>query len=140
MPVGCKHLLSIRIVTHMARKHIITILLVEPEMPEGISARKLVVETAKHNVISAYGGREGLQMFRRFPEVDAVVIHSELEDMRCDDVARSVREQDKDIPIVVLSARAQTCSSPPVDEVLPSHEPKALLEYLAEKLGATTKN
>lgn len=30
--------------------------MIEPEMPESVSARKLVLETAKHNVITAYGG------------------------------------------------------------------------------------
>lgn len=124
----------------MARKHVITILLIEPEMPEGVSARKLVVETANHNVISAYGGHEGLQLFDRFPKVDAVIIHSELADMRCDDVADEVRARDSRIPIAVLSARAQTCSGPAVNQILPSHEPEAMLDYFVEKLGASTTN
>ncbi|HKR31715.1 MAG TPA: hypothetical protein VJT08_14635 [Terriglobales bacterium] len=124
----------------MARKHIITVLLIEPEMPEGVSARKLVVETAKHNVLSAYGGREGLYLFERFPQVDAVVIHSELSDIRCDEVAAQVRAKDKRIPIVVLSPSAQACASPAVNHTLPSHEPKALLEYFADHLGASTRN
>lgn len=124
----------------MARKHVLTVLLIEPEMPEGVSARKLVVETAKHNVISAYGGREGLQLFDRFPKVDAVIIHSELADMRCDDVADRVRAQDSRIPIVVLSPSGHTCTTASVNQTLPSHEPKALLDYLADHLGASTRN
>lgn len=124
----------------MARKHVLTVLLIEPEMPEGVSARKLVVETAKHNVISAYGGREGLQLYDRFPAVDAVIIHSEVSDMRCEAVARRVRGKNSKIPIVVLSPSGQTCSVPSVNETLPSHEPKALLDYFAEHFGASTKN
>lgn len=124
----------------MARKHVLTILLIEPEMPEGVSARKLVVETAKHNVISAYGGREGLQLFDRFPKVDAVIIHSEISDMRCEAVAKRVRGEDREIPIVVLSPSGQGCAAPSVNQTLPSHEPKALLDYFAEHFGASTKN
>ena len=124
----------------MARTHVLTVLLIEPEMPEGVSARKLVVETAKHNVISAYGGREGLQLYDRFPKVDAIIIHSEISDMRCEDVARRVRAQDSKIPIVVLSPSGQTCSVRSVNETLPSHEPKALLDYFAEHFGVSTKN
>ena len=129
-----------RIVTFMARKHIITVLLIEPEMPESVSARKLVVETAKHNVLSAYGGREGLDLFQRFPNVDAVIIHSELADMRCEDVAKQVRTRDNKIPIVVLSPSAQTCTSPAVNHTLPSHEPKAMLDYFVEYLGGSITN
>jgi CheY-like chemotaxis protein len=134
-------LLPLRSISNsMARKHIITILLIEPEMPEGVSARKLVVETAKHNVISAYGGVEGLKMFARFPKVDAVVIHSDLKDMACDDVAQQIRAKDKKIPIAALSPNAQGCKAPAVNRTLSSHEPKALLDYLANDLGAETSN
>ena len=108
-------------------------------MPEGVSARKLVVETAKHNVISAYGGKEGLQLFERFPRVDAAVIHSELPDMGCDEVAEKVRSRDSGIPIVVLSPNTHTRCSRVVDLTLPSHEPTALLEFL-ETLVPTAKN
>ena len=47
-----------------------TFLIVEVEPPEGISARKLVLETAKHNVITAYSAHEGLELFHRFPAID----------------------------------------------------------------------
>jgi len=32
----------------------LVVLMMEEEQPEGLSARKLVVETAKHNVLTAY--------------------------------------------------------------------------------------
>jgi len=124
----------------MARNHVITILLIEPEMPEGVSARKLVVETARHNVISAYGGLEGLNLFNRFPKVDAVIIHSQLEDISCDDVARQIRAKSAKVPIAALSPSAQACKSPAVNRTLESHEPQALLDYLAREFGAPTKN
>lgn len=45
----------------------LVVLMIEAEQPEGISSRKLVVETAKHNVITAYNPETGLKLLRRFP-------------------------------------------------------------------------
>jgi hypothetical protein len=54
--------------------------MVEVEQPEGISARKLILETARHNVITAYTGKGALELLRRFPNVDVAVVHTEQED------------------------------------------------------------
>jgi len=58
----------------------LVVLMVEVEQPEGISARKLILETARHNVITAYTGKGALELLRRFPNVDVAVVHTELED------------------------------------------------------------
>lgn len=42
-------------------------LVIECEYPGNISARKLVIETAKMNVISCYSCAEGIATLRRFP-------------------------------------------------------------------------
>jgi hypothetical protein len=39
----------------------------EMEPPEGLSARKLVLETGKFNVITAYSVAEALQTLATFP-------------------------------------------------------------------------
>ena len=96
----------------MAREHVGTILMIEPEMPESVSARKLVVETAKHNVITAYGGIEGLALIARFPTVDAIFLHSELSDYDCAGVARQIRAMHETIPIVILSPTGHTRCPP----------------------------
>ena len=38
----------------------LVVLMIETEQPEALSARKLVVETAKHNVLTAYDAQSGL--------------------------------------------------------------------------------
>ena len=124
----------------MAREYIGTILMVEPEMPESVSARKLVVETAKHNVITAYGGIEGLPLLKRFPAVDAVFLHSELNDYDCAKVAKQIRAANPTIPIVVLSPTGHTRCGPEISDVLPSHEPNRILDYLAERLPLSRTN
>ena len=49
-------------------------IVIDTEHASSISTRKLVLETAKYNVITAYSCKEGLLMLRRFPGVDAVVM------------------------------------------------------------------
>jgi DNA-binding response OmpR family regulator len=124
----------------MVRKHIVTVLMIEPEMPEGVSARKLVVETAKHNVITGYEGKEGLALFHKFPKVDVVFVHSELPGRDCEKIVKEIRRLDMKIPIVVLSPTGQARCSARIDQVLPSHEPKIILDYLAERLGLSVSN
>jgi hypothetical protein len=41
--------------------------MVEVEQPEGIPARKLILEAARHNVITGYNGKDALELLRRFP-------------------------------------------------------------------------
>ena len=122
----------------MPREHVGTVLMIEPEMPESVSARKLVLETAKHNVITAYGGIEGLALFGRFPNVDAVFLHSELNDYDCANVAKQIRDMHGTIPIVILSPTGHTRCGSEITEVLSSHEPQLLLDYLAKRLGLPT--
>ena len=58
-------------------------LVVDREHAGSISTRKLVIETAKLNVITAFSGREALETLARFPKVDAVVLDANMPDMPC---------------------------------------------------------
>jgi hypothetical protein len=56
----------------------LVVLMVEVEQPEGISSRKLILETARHNVLTAYSGDGAVNLLQRFPNVDLAAIHTEL--------------------------------------------------------------
>ena len=77
--------------------------MIEVEQPEGLSARKLVLETSKLNVITAYSGESGIQLFKRFPNVDAVVVHVDLPDLSVENVVQQIREIRQNIPVLALS-------------------------------------
>jgi CheY-like chemotaxis protein len=126
--------------TIMFRQHVATVLMIEPEMPESVSPHKLVLETAKHNVITAYGGIEGLALFKRFPNVDAVFLHSELNDFDCGKVAEQIRGANATVPIVVLSPTGHTRCGTEITQVLPSHEPQRILDYMSEQLQLPVSN
>ena len=117
----------------------VIVLMIEVEQPEGLSARKLVLETSKHNVITAYNGRDGIQLFRRFPDMDAVVIHVDVSDMHFEEIVRQIREIRPNIPIIALSPVGALAIAG-VEYVIPSHEPQAILKVLADHFRASTSN
>jgi response regulator RpfG family c-di-GMP phosphodiesterase len=117
----------------------VIVLMIEIEQPEGLSARKLVLETAKHNVITAYNGKMGIQLLKRFPDVDAVVVHVDVQDLPFAEVVRQVREIRPHVPIIALSPIGKVVIDG-VDYVIPSHEPQAILKVLADHFNASTSN
>ncbi len=108
-----------------------TFLVVEVEPREGISVRKLVLETAKYNVLTAHSGKEGLAMLKRFPAVDAVVVHAGLRDMHVNEIAKGMKREKSKVPVIVLAPNI-SISCPNADRVLSSHEPQSLLAELQE--------
>jgi CheY-like chemotaxis protein len=117
----------------------LVVLMVEVEQPEGISARKLVLETARHNVITAYSGSGAIKLLRRFPNVDVAVIHTQLEDSQFIQVVREIKKIRPDLPIVALSPmQGQRVEG--VDHTLSSYDPQLLLHLLAERFEAATSD
>ena len=78
-------------------------LVVDKQYPGNISTRKLVIETAQLNVITAYSADEALQTLSRFPAVDGVVLDTEVRGGNCLDLIRQLRSIRSDIPIVTVS-------------------------------------
>jgi CheY-like chemotaxis protein len=116
--------------------HRLSFLIIESERQDGLSTRKLLLESAKHNVITAYTGKEGVEMYKRFPNVDAICIEAELKDLKGANVASAIRKIKPKIRIVGLSPRlAAQCEW--ADYTIDSHDPGALLKLL-EKMGGRT--
>jgi len=104
-------------------------LVIDREFPGSISTRKLVIETAKFNVLTAYSGREALDVFTRFPAVSGVVLDGGLDDISCSEVAREIKRLQPKMPIVVISAPGFV-GCPEADFQLESFDPARLLEIL----------
>ena len=114
--------------------HRLAFLIVESEPAQGLSTRKLLLESAKHNVLTAYSSEEGIRMFKRFPRVDAVVIDSALNGN--DRLAMWVKEQNPTMRVVCLSP-LEGAEASWADENVNSHDPAALLKLLEEMGGRT---
>lgn len=115
------------------------ILMVEVEQPEGLSARKLVLETAGHNVITAYCEEDAVKLLRRFPNVDLAVLHTELEDSGFQSTVRRLKEVRSDLYIIAVSA-AGAGDEAAVDCVLSSRDTLGLLEFLTKHFEAATSD
>jgi DNA-binding response OmpR family regulator len=113
--------------------------MIEVEQPEGLSTRKLVLETARHNVITAYSTPVGIKLLRRFPNVDVVVLHTELEDRSFKQTIRELKNTRNDVPVIGISPRADR-DMDGADYMISSHDPHALLELLAERFEAATSD
>jgi hypothetical protein len=117
----------------------LVVLMVEVEQPEGISTRKLVLETARHNVITAYTGSGAVDLLRRFPNVDVAVVHTELEHSPFEQTVRELKAIRPDLRIIGISPEGYR-EIDGVDHILSSHDPQELLHCLSEHFEAATSD
>jgi CheY-like chemotaxis protein len=107
-------------------------LVVDREFSGSISTRKLVIETAKFNVITAYSGTEAIETLERFPRVDGIVLDAGLCDGSCFDLVTALREIQPRLIVIAVSAPGAD-PVPNADHQLESFDPRRLLALL-EKL------
>ncbi len=104
-------------------------LVVDREYVGSISTRKLVIETAKLNVITAYSSREAIEMLARFPNVDGIVMDAGMPDMPCSELVQRLKAMQPGKPIVIIGTPRQVrCDG--ADEYMEAFEPTRLLDKL----------
>jgi CheY-like chemotaxis protein len=113
----------------------LVVLMVEVEQPEGISARKLILETARHNVLTAYSGDAAVKLLQRFPNVDLAVLHTELEGEQFATTVKRLKQTRPGLYIVAITPAGYSDLSG-VNKVLSSHNPQELLDFLANDFHA----
>jgi CheY-like chemotaxis protein len=107
-------------------------LVIDREHAGAISTRKLVLETAKYNVLTAYSATEAIETLRKFPLVDGAVVDAGMQEMPCADLVRNLRQIRPDLPIIAICpVAAPHCDG--ASKQLASFDPKRLLDIL-EKL------
>jgi hypothetical protein len=104
-------------------------LVIDREFPGSISTRKLVIETAKFNVLTAYSGKEAIDLFKLFPAVSGVVLDGGLDDTPSSVVAHEIKALQPTVPVIVIAAPGFT-GCPQADYQLESFDPAKLLEIL----------
>ena len=117
----------------------LVVLMVEVEQPEGISSRKLILETARHNVLTAYSGDGAVMLLERFPNVDLAIIHTELEGKEFEATVHRLKEMRPDLYIVAISP-VDSGKLEGVNAVLTSYDPQELLEFLARHFEAAVSD
>ncbi|MGA8530176.1 MAG: response regulator [Acidobacteriaceae bacterium] len=104
-------------------------LVVDKQYPGSISTRKLVIETAMLNVLTAYSAEEAIDMLRRFPNVNGVVMDTQVPGLPCRELIDQLRAIRRDLPIITVSPSGQDpCGSE--DSHVSSYDPQDLLDRL----------
>ncbi len=106
----------------------------EPVPFEGLSTRKLVLETAYYNVLTAYTESDLDEVLARFPKIDAVVLHAALTNGDATPTIRKIRSRADGIPIIVLSSKESECAEG-ATHIITSHDPQVLLATLRKIFG-----
>jgi CheY-like chemotaxis protein len=104
-------------------------LVVDREFSANISTRKLIIETAKFNVITAYSGAEAIETVERFPAIDGMVLDIGVRDMPACDVVRQVKQRQPKLPVIVICLPGSG-ECPEADHHLEFFDPASLLELL----------
>jgi DNA-binding NtrC family response regulator len=112
-------------------------LIIDREFPGSISTRKLVIETAKFNVITTYSAREALETLSMFPAIHGVILDSDVAGMSCEELVRGLKAIKPKIPVVAICGPGDhPCSM--ADYELESFDPRKLLELLRTLLPKET--
>jgi len=107
-------------------------LVIDRETSSGISTRKLIIETAKFNVITAYSSREAIETLEKFPALDGVVLDAGMEDMPTEELIAALKQLHPKITVIlVCTPRYSPCRD--ADHIVESFDPRKLLALL-EKL------
>jgi len=114
-----------------------TLIVAEPEPGQALSTRKLVLETAKFNVLTAHSTEEALDVFQSFPNAQCLIAVED-ETVDCERILNFARTIRDDIPLIALSPRhAFKCGS--ANHHLSSHDPEALVQLMRKLLGDPRK-
>lgn len=104
-------------------------LVIDREYSGSISTRKLVIETAKFNVLTAYSAQESLGLIERFPAIDGVVLDAAIGGIGCNLLVAQLKQRYPKLPVVVVAAPG-TNDCPQADFQLENFDPRRLLELL----------
>ncbi len=104
-------------------------LVVDREHAGSISTRKLVIETAKLNVITAYSAQEAIDTLVAYPAINGIVLDAGLPNMHCAELVQKLRQLAPRLPIVAIGTpRQRSCAG--ADHFLEGFEPTKLLDLL----------
>lgn len=102
-------------------------LVVDHEFAGSISTRKLVLETGKFNVITAYSYAEAQFTMQRFPNIDACIVNA-TGDGEAEELLAYVREAYPGVKLVITGY--SPTSDLQVDLYIENYSPGELLEGL----------
>lgn len=104
---------------------------------QGLHARRLILQSAGYDVLTASSGRAGLRLLGRNP-VHLVIVDYAMPEMNGEAVAREIRRTHPDVPIVMLSGQLEIPkrAASAVDAFVAKGQPPAVLLGELTRLSA----
>jgi DNA-binding NtrC family response regulator len=104
-------------------------LVIDREFPGSISSRKLVIETAKFNVITAYSAHESIETLEQYPAICGAVLDASIQDIPCGILIKKLKAIKPELRVIVIYGPADE-NCPGADYQVKSLDPRTLLESL----------
>ena len=109
-----------------------TLVVAETEPLAALSTRKLVLETAKFNVLTAHSREEAVELLQRGQGlVSATIVVADVKGAQ--DVIAAAKQAGPRQPVIYISPMA--ISAPGADHVVSTHDPEALVRLCRDLLG-----
>lgn len=109
------------------------ILVTDPPDPETLSTRKLVLESAKFNVLTATSMREAQEILDACPVTAAIFHERALGESDPTAIVAKLKKHIPDTPVIVLSPNPHGIAG--AAQVLSSHDPIELVRFLQKMLN-----
>jgi DNA-binding NtrC family response regulator len=105
-------------------------LVLDREQAGGVSTRKLVLESSKVNVITAYSGPELLATLRRFPAIDGVILDGLAAGAELRELIRDCNGLSPGCPVIVVGGGVRDAEA--AQHYLDTFVPTELLRVLEQ--------
>lgn len=102
------------------------VLLVEAEQPEGLSARKIILESLSHHVVTARNRAEAMALLDRV-QPDIAMVHSHIDGESCEETITEICRRVPNAQIVALTPGATSFCGPVV--TIDSMRPQDLVKF-----------
>ena len=103
-------------------------LVIDPPDPESLSSRKLVLESAMFNVLTAYSADAGVELITHMP-VHAMIVHERaFGRAAAAEIIDALKQKRPKTPVIVLSPNPSPLEG--ADHVLSSYDPIELVRTL----------
>jgi len=115
-----------------------TFLVAEPEPEQALSARKLLLETFKFNVITAHTEIETVDLLHLFPRIDAIILHCGIPNFDAEKIIQIVKTATPELPVIALTPTEREYAW--ADHIVQSHDPQELLQLVHRLFGDPRKH
>jgi DNA-binding NtrC family response regulator len=107
-------------------------LVLDPPDPETLSTRKLILESEKYNVLTAFTAEEAVEIASKVP-INLVVLHERISNDGSSQLAADLKLVNPRVPIWLVSPHPHQIAN--ADQVISSFDPVTLVQMARDMFG-----